>query len=359
MAGAEESIIVKKVKKGKHGHHGGAWKVAYADFVTAMMAFFLLMWLLTATPVENLQGLADYFTPTVGLQGKMGIGFSGGQAPNSEGVSQGDWASQGLIFGAPPSGPIIKNPGKDNKINVDNPIINQIPVTNTYDEDKGFQEVEKTIDSMIQNSEDLKKFDDSILIQTTPEGLDVQVMDKKSRPMFEEGTSKILPHAKFIIKRITNIVKAIPNYIQISGHTVRELQPSVLSDDSNWELSSDRANAARKVMLEAGMDTEQIARIVGKADHDPLNTNNPLSPQNQRITITLLRKSLLSYHKRSAPDDIFIDHEPDGLENYIKHKEEKESKRDFDGYEPQQEQSIQTPIKSPTTIPAMPNTPLP
>src|SRR5215213_9070956 len=104
-------IVIKKVKKGGHGgHHGGAWKVAYADFVTAMMAFFLLLWLLTATPVENLKGLADYFSPTVGMQGKLGIGFKGGRAPDTEGVSTGDWASKGLIFGAPPSGPIVKFP---------------------------------------------------------------------------------------------------------------------------------------------------------------------------------------------------------------------------------------------------------
>jgi chemotaxis protein MotB len=347
MPPKEETIIIKKIKKGGHGHHGGAWKVAYADFVTAMMAFFLLMWLLTATPVENLQGLADYFTPTMGLQGKMGIGFSGGQAPNSDGVSQGDWASQGLIFGAPPSGPIIKNPSKDNKINMDNPIINQIPVTNTYDEDRAFEEIENNLTVMLKSSDKLKEFDESVLIQITPEGLAVQVLDKKSRPMFKSGTATMLPHARFIIKSIAGVINGIPNYIQVSGHTVKELQPKILSEDSNWELSADRANAARKVLIKARMDKDQIARIVGRADHDPLDRVNPLSPENQRITITLLRKSLLSMHKRTAPDDIFLKPDQDGLEDYLRREKNKLRIRNLQKFKSKAE-AVQPIVDTPT-----------
>src|SRR5689334_9406856 len=132
-------IIIKKIKKGGHGHHGGAWKVAYADFVTAMMAFFLLLWLLQSTPVEQLAGLADYFSPTLGLTGKMGIGFAGGKAPNTEGWSTGDWASLGLIFGAPPSGPIIKLPDdEDNKADENQPI--------------NFDAITKQVSETIQNN---------------------------------------------------------------------------------------------------------------------------------------------------------------------------------------------------------------
>src|SRR4051812_34599760 len=156
-------IIVKKIKKGGHGHHGGAWKVAYADFVTAMMSFFLLLWLLTATPVENLKGLADYFSPTMGMQGKLGIGFSGGRSPDSEGQSQGNWASMGLIFGSPPSGPIIKFPDKDNLTEQDNQNIE-------------FGKMKEDVANNLTKNK-LSEFQDNILIEQTPDGLKINIMD--------------------------------------------------------------------------------------------------------------------------------------------------------------------------------------
>lgn len=332
MADKDQTIVIKKIKKGGHGHHGGAWKVAYADFVTAMMAFFLLMWLLTATPVENLQGLADYFTPTQGLQGKMGIGFSGGKSPNTDGVSQGDWASQGLIFGAPPSGPIIKNPDIDNKIDTNNQIVNQIAVTNTIGEDQNEQNVKDKIQFALVNSSEIKEFEDSVLLESSPEGIKIQIMDKKGRPMFAKGTSDLLPHSKQIIAKIADVIRVIPNYIQITGHTVLELEPDIMNEYTNWELSSDRANAARKHLIDSGMDKEQIARIMGKADHDPIDRSSPLANENQRITITLLRKSLLSNHKKSAPDEILLGPTEDGLESYIKNRKKIRVNRNFEGY---------------------------
>lgn len=310
MAG--DTIIIKKVKKGGHSAHGGAWKVAYADFVTAMMAFFLLMWLLTATPVENLQGLADYFSPTLGLQGKMGIGFSGGQAPNTEGVSQGDWASQGLIFGAPPTGPIIQFPEESNKIEEQNERVN-------------FSRMEEEIAKAIEKSPEFTEFKDSILIEQTPEGLRVQITDQEKRPMFKKGTAELEPHAKKIIAKISDVVSRIPNYIEIVGHTS---SISYSNDESytNWELSADRANATRRYLIKAGTDPDQVARVIGKADQDLLNKDQPEAAINTRVSVTLLRKSFLAFHKQPAPEEILLGPIEEGLKSYVKEKEKKKQK---------------------------------
>lgn len=305
MSDKKPTIVIKKIKKGGHGHHGGAWKVAYADFVTAMMAFFLLLWLLTATPVEQLEGLADYFSPTLGLQGKMGIGFAGGKAPNTEGWSTGDWASLGLIFGAPPSGPIIKLPEDDNKVEENRPV--------------NFEEVKRSVEEAIDKNEGLAKFSDSILIEQTPEGLNIQITDQNKRPMFEEGTAVLMPHTKRILAKIVEIVAHIPNYIQIVGHTNSDIELKN-KEYTVWELSTDRANATRRYMEEVGLEPSQVVRIVGKADNEPINTEKRDDPANSRIAVTLLRKSVIAYHKQAAPDEIILGPMEEGLKSFIQLK---------------------------------------
>lgn len=301
----DQTIIIKKIKKGGHGHHGGAWKVAYADFVTAMMAFFLLLWLLTATPVEQLEGLADYFSPTLGLQGKMGIGFSGGKSPNTEGWSTGDWASLGLIFGAPPSGPIVKLPEDNNKAD-ENP-------------DVSFDTMQSEVNEAITQNEGLGRYNDSIMIEQTVDGLNINITDRKNRPMFKENTAELMPHTKQILKKIASIVQHIPNYVQISGHTNSNFAPEN-KDYTGWELSSDRANAARRYLEEAGVQANQMVRVVGKSDNDPINMNELNDPANARIAITLLRKSVIAYSKQPAPDDIILGPLDEGLKTYIQLK---------------------------------------
>lgn len=306
MAPPNTNIIIKKIKKGKHGHHGGAWKVAYADFVTAMMSFFLLLWLLTATPVENLKGLADYFSPTLGLQGKLGIGFAGGRAPDSEGMSQGNWASMGLIFGAPPSGPIIKFPDKDNKIQEENDKVN-------------FQQIQETATKEIKENKDFSEFQDSILIEQTPEGLKINIVDTENRPMFKEGSAELEEPAKKILAKIVTMVKEIPNYIQIAGSTSSVVY-STDGNYTNWELSADRANSARRYMLKLGVETAQIVRILALADQDPLDMEHPEAPKNNRVVITLLRKSMLAYNRQPAPEEIIMGPIESGLKTYAKEK---------------------------------------
>lgn len=305
MADKDQTIIIKKINKGGHGHHGGAWKVAYADFVTAMMAFFLLLWILTATPVESLEGLADYFSPTVGLQGKMGIGFSGGSSPNTEGWSRGDWASMGLIFGAPPSGPIIKMPETDNKSEENDPIT--------------FDKMQESVSEALENNKALGQFKDNILITQTPEGLVIQIRDQNKRPMFEDGTAILQSQAKIILERISSIISYVPNYIRIAGHTKKEF----LNSDpnySNWELSADRANSARRFMLEKGISNSQIIKVVAHADNEPVRRDDLNAPENSRISITLLKRSMISAHKQPAPDDIILGPVDSGLKDFIQIK---------------------------------------
>jgi chemotaxis protein MotB len=309
MADKGQTIIIKKIKKGGHGHHGGAWKVAYADFVTAMMAFFLLLWLLQSTPVEQLAGLADYFSPTLGLQGKMGIGFAGGKAPSSEGWSTGDWASLGLIFGAPPSGPIIKLPDdEDNKADENQPI--------------NFEAITKQVSETIQNNSELSKFKDSINIEQTPEGINIQISDQNDRPMFDGDTDKLMPHTKIILKKIADIVGHIPNYVQIIGYTNSAFEPAD-KDYTGWELSSDRANAARRYIESVGIQDGQVVNVIGRSDNDPINLERRDDPANSRISITLLRKAMIAYNKQPAPEDVILGPLSEGMNEFVQIKRKK------------------------------------
>jgi len=311
MAPPGTTIIIKKIKKGGHGHHGGAWKVAYADFVTAMMSFFLLLWLLAATPVENLKGLADYFSPTIGVQGKMGIGFSGGRSPDDEGFSRGNWASLGLIFGAPPSGPIIKFPDKDNETEQEN---QKVEVGKVNDE----------VTKDLTGDKQLNEFQDSILIEQTPDGLKINIMDTENRPMFKEGTAELEDFTKKILAKIAAIVKDVPNYLQVVGHT-NSLTPSKDENYTNWELASERANASRRYLIKAGVQPAQIARIQAVADQEPLDQDHPDAPKNNRVTITLLRKTTIAYNRQPAPEEVIMGPVEAGLKTYIQNKNKEDS----------------------------------
>lgn len=304
------NIIIKKIKKSGHAHHGGAWKVAYADFVTAMMSFFLLLWLLTATPVENLKGLADYFSPTLGLQGKLGIGFAGGRAPDAEGFSQANWASMGLVFGSPPSGPIIKFPDKDNNTDEENPRVD-------------FGKVNESVTQDIKESKDISDFKDNVLIEQTPEGLKINITDTEKRPMFEAGSAELTDAAKKILAKIASLVKDIPNYIQISGST-NSVNYSKDDNYTNWELSTERANSARRYLMKVGVDSTQIARVLGLADQENIDKEHPDSPQNSRVTITLLRKTIIAYNRQPAPEEVIMGPVESGLQTYINNTKKKE-----------------------------------
>ncbi len=289
-------IIIKKIIASGHGgHHGGAWKVAYADFVTAMMAFFLLMWLLNAVPTEKLKGIAEYFEPSMGTSGQMGQGFKGGfsSIPQKEGLKDQD-KTKGFKYGVRSVGNIvdIKKSG--------------IEVSNEEKDNEMFYLVEGQLNKAITKDPEIKDYKNYIQFEITPEGLKINISDQNKSPMFKPGSSELTAFTKTILFKIAKLIQFTPNFLEISGFTDRTVS-STDTQYTNWELSSDRANAARKYLVKSGVPPEQIARVIGRADTDPADPTNPYSPRNRRITIVLLRNSVMPYNKISAPKDLIAD----------------------------------------------------
>ena len=276
-------IVIKKIKKGGHGHHGGAWKVAYADFVTAMMAFFLLMWLLNATTKEQKEGIAEYFdpTPTIVSSSQSGAGgVMGGLTVSPEGARMAD--KQPVA----PSNQPPSQAAKSAKELTDEQLQNETKKR----EDRSFDQVKREIEQAIANS-DLKDLAKNLKIDMTPEGLRIQIVDQDGASMFPSGSAKPFAKTEKLLATVADIIRDTQNDISIRGHT--DGSPySEGADYSNWELSSDRANSSRRVLLNNGIDPEKVSNVVGKADTDHYIKNDPLDAQNRRISIVLLRKSL-------------------------------------------------------------------
>lgn len=276
-------IVIKKIKKGGHGHHGGAWKVAYADFVTAMMAFFLLMWLLNATTKEQKEGIAEYFdpTPTIVSSSQSGAGgVMGGLTVSPEGARMAD--KQPV---APSNQPPTQS-AKSAKELTDE----QLETETKKRENRSFDQVKREIEQAIANS-DLKDLAKNLKIDMTPEGLRIQIVDQDGASMFPSGSAKPFAKTEKLLATVADIIRDTPNDISIRGHT--DGAPySEGADYTNWELSSDRAHSSRRVLLSNGINPEKISNVVGKADTDHYIKNNPMDAQNRRISIVLLRKSL-------------------------------------------------------------------
>ncbi|HKJ74560.1 MAG TPA: flagellar motor protein MotB [Alphaproteobacteria bacterium] len=288
MADNQPPIIIKKIKKGgDHGHHGGAWKLAYADFVTAMMAFFLLLWLLSATTDKQKKGIADYFAPTFASKSTSGAnGVLGGNSITSDNGAQSS-GSVVVSLGAPTAGT-----GTDNTTSTQPkaPDDNEINKAIAEREEEMFKDAEKELTNAIQNTPDLKAFADNLIIDRTPEGMRIQIVDQDRRSMFQSGSAEPLPRTKQILELVAKVIMKLPNRISISGHT--DSTPYVGKPNySNWELSADRANASRRVLLEAGVPASRIAAVKGMADTEPLFPEDPSLPSNRRISITLLREA--------------------------------------------------------------------
>ncbi len=283
-------IIIKKIKKGGHGHHGGAWKVAYADFVTAMMAFFLLLWLLSSAPKKTLEGIAEYFTPTVGIKGEMGIGFDGGTSASLDGKKRSDMATPGIVTGQNPQG---QTPDPSDK---------QAPVEATED---GFlfDKAQEAVKKAFESDPTLREFADNILVEQTPEGLKLEIMDSDKHPMFMTGSAEITPAGAKVMGAMKTLIEKMPNFISITGHPDAAAGAMKNPSYSNWELSADRANAARRYFLKAGMEPERPKKVVGMADKELIDPNDPRSVKNRRITVIMLRGSHMNLPGSYLPAD--------------------------------------------------------
>ncbi len=323
---SEDSIIIKKViKKGGGGHHGGAWKVAYADFVTAMMAFFLLLWLLNATEAEQLAGLADYFAPTVGVKDNMGIGFRGGKSALSKGIGADRSTNKGIVFGGVPTGPIVKVMEKFELVTEEvdaEKVIMMIGASNTDPsvdesvEDKSFSEAAEALENFINDS--AGQAEESVEVKESIRGLEIRIKDRNNQSMFEKNSAKLRPNVKRSLKKLTAVLRKLPNAISITGYTSsKSVKIEGGGSYSNWELSADRANAVRRYMVGEGLWAEQVVEVIGKSDNEPINSKDPFDRVNNRISILLLRESLIPAHKKAAPDRVVIDPESDSVKDFV------------------------------------------
>lgn len=272
MGSTPHNVIIKRVKKvSGHGHHGGAWKVAYADFVTAMMAFFLLMWLLNATTEDQRKGIADYFNPSIPISQ-----VSGGGADVLDGDSvfiENDLVRQG--HGGRQTQPEPTPQRADSKVDAEETA--QAAELKAVGEDLLKRALEEEGDILARH----------IQTRLTPDGLVIELVDVDGSPLFELGSSRPSPTMAKLLQVVAGAIGQVANNVAIVGHT-DSLQYMAGRDYTNWELSTDRANTARRLMVSAGMRGKQIAQVSGKADTEPL-TPDPLAPQNRRISITLLR----------------------------------------------------------------------
>ncbi|HYN38045.1 MAG TPA: flagellar motor protein MotB [Rhodospirillales bacterium] len=282
------TIVVKRPKKVEHGHHGGAWKVAYADFVTAMMAFFLLLWLLNAATKEQLRGISDYFAPISSKSSTSGgRGLLAGRTVAKVGVFQ-DETPRSRVD------PAEGEPSPAGSVDTDE----QTPPPDVTEaemdeflrkrEERQFQAAENQLRDAIAGIPDMQDLGKSLLIDNTTEGLRIQIIDQEGLPMFPRGDAAMYAHTRRMLELVATVVQKMPQDVDITGHTDATRYVGG-AGYSNWELSADRANAARRALVQFGVPEKRIARVVGKAATDPLITSDPEAPGNRRLSLVMLR----------------------------------------------------------------------
>ena len=283
----QRPIVIKRIKKGGSGHHGGAWKIAYADFVTAMMAFFLLMWLLGSSTKAQLQGIADYFkTPLkVALQGGYGSG-------DASSVIKGGGEDLTRKAGQ------VKRGTKEQK----NKEI--ISLEKSKAEKERLEQMKAKLQQMVEKNEKLKAFKKQLKIDITDEGLRIQIIDDQNRPMFDSGGSVMKAYTRDILREIGKTLNELPNKISLSGHTDAVQYTTGERGYSNWELSADRANASRRELVAGGLEDGKIMRVVGLGSAVPFNKENPNDPVNRRISIIVMNKKTEEGINREAGSQI-------------------------------------------------------
>ena len=273
--------IIKKVKKISGGaHHGGAWKVAYADFVTAMMAFFLLLWLLNVTTDEQKSGIADYFQPTIASLSRSGAGgVGGGRTISDEGAKSSDTAPTVVVELAPPS---FEPPAEGKATD------SQLEDYKAQLEQDAFEDAQLKLDMAMEQTPEMQEFQENIKIDMTDEGMRIQIVDQEGGSMFKSGSAEMAATTKRVLEQIAKVIQKLPNSISIAGHT--DASPFDRRGYTNWELSTDRANASRRALIGAGIELDRVVKVIGNADMDPLTPEDPFAAHNRRISIVLLRE---------------------------------------------------------------------
>ena len=284
-------IVIKKVKKViGGGHHGGAWKVAYADFVTAMMAFFLLMWLINTTSPEQKRGIADYFAPASVSRSTQGSdGLLGGTAFQEDGARASGSNRQIDEQYSADEARTKSGQGTAGESKPGAPSDQAMAMALANRENADFASAEASLRQALQDLPDYAELSKNLIVEQTPEGLRIQLVDQEGRAMFQGSSSDPLPRTQHLLDTVAKVIQQLPNRISISGHT-DTTSPS-RSGYSNWDLSADRANASRRILERAGVESDRIYEVAGKGDREPLYPDDPDLPANRRISITLLREA--------------------------------------------------------------------
>ncbi|MDQ0011471.1 chemotaxis protein MotB [Luteibacter jiangsuensis] len=279
MSDLKQIIVVRKRRKGGHAHHGGVWKVAYADFVTAMMAFFLVMWLVGAGTKQQRAAISEYFKNPSMTQGQSTMAPSGKMGPGGASTSM-------IKLGGALELP--KGPGDQQAFA--KPAESEVEKLAKAQEKRRLEQLMKDLNEAIAKSQAMAPYKDQLLLDITSEGLRIQIVDKQNRPMFDTGSGALKSYTVQILHELAGFVNQVPNQISISGHT--DSAPYIRADSAygNWELSADRANAARRTLIEGGMQPEKVARVVGLAASVPFDKANPAAAINRRISIVVMTR---------------------------------------------------------------------
>jgi chemotaxis protein MotB len=284
-----QPIIVKKIKKGGHGHHGGAWKIAYADFVTAMMAFFLLMWLLGSTTEGDKKGIADYF------QSPLKVAMAGGSGSgDSSHVLKGGGEDLTRATGQ------VKRGDLDAKRNTIN--LHKLKQEQVRAEVARLEDLQKKVSGAIAANERLAAMATQIKLDMTRDGLRIQIVDEQNRPMFASGSAVVQPYMRELLQEIGKVLTEVPNRLTLEGHTDATPFPGGERGYSNWELSSDRANASRRELVAGGLADDRVLRVQGLASSQPFDSADPRAASNRRISIIVMNRDAEDRMFRTAPE---------------------------------------------------------
>jgi chemotaxis protein MotB len=281
MAKPAQPIIIKKVKKGGHAHHGGAWKIAYADFVTAMMAFFLLMWLISMTTREQKTGLAEYFAPAaVSLSNSGAGGMLMGTALDKSGNRSSARRDTAMGNATQDDGALRTNSARASDREVNRPVADM----------QAQHSAIASIRQALQSKPEIAELSRNIVIEPTRDGLNVSLVDQEGRSMFPENSVSPHERTRIMLLALAPAIRRLPNRLSLTGHTA-VARPGSLRGVEPWSLTAGRALAVREILSGVGMPHDRFAYVGGRADTEPAFPDNPYSPPNRRVTITLLNEA--------------------------------------------------------------------
>jgi chemotaxis protein MotB len=273
-----QPIIIKKIKKGGHGAHGGAWKIAYADFVTAMMAFFLLMWLLGSTAEGDKKGIADYFNAPL----KVSLLGGGSGSGDSSSVVKGGGTDLTRSSGQVKAGDVEAQRRTLQ--------LKALKAEQHRAEAARLESLKRRVEDVLAASPKLAAMKSQIRLEMTPDGLRIQIVDEQNRPMFDSGSAVVKPYMRELLREIGSVLAEVPNHLKLEGHT--DAQPFGTGERgySNWELSSDRANASRRELNAGGLPEDRVLLVQGHASSLLFDNSDPQGAVNRRISITVMNR---------------------------------------------------------------------